>query len=195
MTISLFILLFRLMFQPAQAWKRLAEIQEKDNENFYKSYLFSFWGIIALSAFLGTCIHLRGFDVSTALKVVLAQVLVYVISFYASSSILSYLWRKQAVVSGSEIQGSKEIRLISERFVGYASAWIYFTAAIAALLPGMPWLTLFMFLSYLTIPSGTRFFLKGKEKPDFIPIFVLGMIIIPVPVLLANGAWYFFWGM
>ncbi|MDR0865833.1 MAG: hypothetical protein LBO74_13015 [Candidatus Symbiothrix sp.] len=173
---QLFILLFRLIAESIPTWKILSEKQEKDNEDFYKSYLFPIIGIIALLSFVGALISVEPFGLQVALKVVIKQVMIYGGSFYLTSFVLSeYLFPR------FDLEKNKGV---SERFTGYSSSLIYAVAMIQSLFPDLFFLQILAFYTFYIIWTGAAQFLNIKE--DFLIKFTTfaGVLIMVVPFLI-----------
>lgn len=152
MLINLFIILFRLMFQPKRVWMSLAKENTSNNESFYKSYLYPLIGLIALLSFIGVIVRLSKFDVSLALQTMLIFLVVYMLSFLVGSYLVSELWLKKKF--------GKRAKIISERFIAYSSAWIFFIGMIIAVKQDWLWLAPFMLLSIITIISGIKYYIN-----------------------------------
>lgn len=153
---KLFILLFGLTASPEKTWKQLSEKQEKETqEDFYKSYLYPIFGIIALLAFIGVLGNLKQFEVAIALKTVIRETLTYFLAFYASSFILTKLLTSYFHFSVTQHR--------SERFTGYASAPIYLVAMVSALFPSLFFLQILMLYTVYIIWQGAVYYLKLNE--------------------------------
>lgn len=175
---QLFVLLFKIITEPTPTWAQLSEKEDKDNENFYKSYLFPIVGIIALLSFLGVLMS-HSFDVHVlqkVMKTVIKQVIIYGGSFYIMSYALSVF-----VFPRFHLPKDK---LRAEQFTGYTSALIYAIAMIKALFPSLFLLDLFVFYTIYILWTGAVQFLKINE--DLIIKFTIfaGTIILVTPFLL-----------
>lgn len=177
----LFILLYELIVHPESAWKGLSGEQDDENRNskneeFYKSYLYPVFGLIALFAFAGVLISLKQFDVPTALKTVIREFLTYALAFYASA------WSLQKLLASYFHFPSD--RFLSERFVGYASSVIYVTAFLTLLFPSfffIQFLTLYLFY---VVWQGTLVYLRLEEKIWAKFTIFAGILIIAMPELI-----------
>jgi hypothetical protein len=175
---QLFILLFRLITASAPTWKVLSEKQDKNNDDFYKSYFFPIVGIIALLSFAGILIAAKTFDVQTALKTVIKQIIMYGGSFYLIAYILSeYLFPRFDL---------EKDRLLAERFTGYASSLIYAVAMLKALFPSFFFLDILVFYTVYILWTGAGQFLKIKED-HWIKFTIFASIIILITPFLING--------
>ncbi|MDR2058099.1 MAG: YIP1 family protein [Dysgonamonadaceae bacterium] len=173
---QLLILLFRLITEPNKTWHHLAEKGDKNNENFYKSYLYPVIGIIALTAFIGTLISVEKFDVQKALKIVIKQIGVYFGSFYLSSVILSEFVIRR-------FTGIKDT-LLCERFVGYSSALIYTVAIVKSLFPSLFFLPLVVIYSVYMIWAGAADYLKIKEEDLYKTTIGSSLVLLFLPWLI-----------
>jgi hypothetical protein len=182
------------MFSPKQAWKELPEKEDKNNEQLYNGYLYPLLGLIALFAFIGACIQVKDFDTAIALKWTLIQLAVYIIAFYLSAYLVFYLWCKHSVDYDGTDESKKTLWSKSLQFIGYASAWIYFTSFFLALFPSYYCLSFFMFMAFITL-SGICSLYFRKEDRRIIYIFALGIIIILIPFTLYNASRLLLWGM
>ncbi|MCL1938987.1 MAG: hypothetical protein FWF52_11410 [Candidatus Azobacteroides sp.] len=167
----LFVLLYRLIAETASSWEFLSEDQEKDNENFYKDYLFPIIGLIALLAFVGVVISTKAFSTALALKVVIRQVVIYLGSFYLVSFIVSeWLF---------PFFGMEKNRVLGERFTGYSSALIYIVAMIEAVFPSFFFLEIIVFYTiYMIWTSAGRFFKMEEELWMKFTIFASVLIML-----------------
>jgi hypothetical protein len=167
---QLFILLFMLISDPVGAWNQLKEKQEKNNEDFYKSYLYPVLGVIALLSFVGVLISIEKFDVQIALKIVIKQIAVYFGSFYLSSLVLSE-WLMPRF-------GEMRDKYLCERFVGYSSALIYAVTMLQSLFPGsLVFLYLILCYSVYMIWEGVVRYLEIGEE-HWVKFTVLSSAII-----------------
>jgi hypothetical protein len=173
---QLFILLFRLISNPVYAWKRLSKEQEKDNDIFYKSYLFPIIGIIALLSFAGILISTKAFNVSLALKTALLQVMIYGGSFYLVSFILS-----NYVFPRFDLPGDK---LFSERFTGYSSSLNYAVGMVLSLFPHFIFLNIFLLYTVYIIWTGAIAFLKIKDDYSIKFTIFASILILLTPFLV-----------
>lgn len=165
----LFILLFRLIAEPALSWEFLSEGQKKDNEDFYKNYLFPIIGLIALLSFVGVLISSKNFSMALALKVVIRQVVVYLGSFYLVSFVVSeYLFPRFDL---------EKNRIPAEQFTGYSSALIYTVAMIEAMFPSFFFLEIIVFYTIYMIWTGAGRFLRIYEE-QWIKFTVFASILI-----------------
>ncbi|GHT87622.1 hypothetical protein FACS189474_0870 [Bacteroidia bacterium] len=173
---QLFTLLFKLIAESTPTWELLSEKQDSNNEHFYKSYFFPVVGIIALLSFVGILLAAKTFDLQTALKTVIKQVLIYGGSFYVISYVLSdYVFPRY---------GLEKDKWLAERFTGYASSLIYVVAMIKALFPSLFLLEILVFYTIYILWTGAAQFLKIKE--DLLIKFTIfaGIIILLTPFLL-----------
>jgi uncharacterized membrane protein (Fun14 family) len=173
---QLFILLFRLIAESTPTWKILSEKQEKDNEDFYKSYLFPVIGIIALLSFVGALISVKTFGVQIALKVVIKQVLIYGGSFYLTSFVLS-----EYGFPHFDLEKNKGV---AERFTGYASSLIYAVAMVESLFPDLFFLQILVFYTVYIIWVGAAQFLNIKEEVLIKFTTFASILIMLIPFLV-----------
>lgn len=173
---SLFILLFDLITRPEKAWVSLSEKQDKNNEEFYKSYLYPVFGLIAFFAFVGVFFHLKSFELQIALKTMLREILTYLLAFYCASLALSK-------ISASYLKVTIEIP-IAERFVGYSSALIYVVAMLYALFPSLFFLQIIIFYVIYVIWQGAVFYLKLDEQVWIKFTIIAGALIIILPFII-----------
>ena len=152
---KLFLLLFGLIAHPEKTWEELSENQQKDQEEFYKSYLYPILGIIALCAFVGVLLSRKEFEVAIALKTLIKDILAYFGAFYASSYIITKLL--------SSYFHYPATRQLSERFVGYSSALMYLVAMLYSLFPSFFFLQIILLYAIYIIWQGTVYYLKLDE--------------------------------
>jgi len=176
---QLFVLLFKMIAEPASTWKQLFEKEDKENENFYKSYLFPIVGIIALLSFIGVLMS-HSFDVHVlqqVMKTVIKQVIIYGGSFYIMSYALS-----EFVFPRFHLPNDK---LLAEQYTGYTSALIYAVAMIEALFPSLFLLKIFVFYTIYILWTGAVHFLKINENLIIKFTIFAGIIILLTPFLLS----------
>lgn len=172
----LFVLLYKLILSPVSTWKILSEGQDRNNDEFYKGYLFPIVGIIALLSFVGVLFSVKLFEVQLALKIVLKQVMIYGVGFYLVSFILS-----EYVFPHFQLEKDK---LLSERFTGYASSVIYAVAMIKALFPSLFIVDILGVYTIYIIWTGTAHFLKIREDLWIKFTIFAGILIMLTPFLL-----------
>ncbi|MDR0682909.1 MAG: hypothetical protein LBG15_13835 [Dysgonamonadaceae bacterium] len=173
---QLFILLFQLITKPVPVWERLSEQQKKNNDDFYKSYLFPIIGTIALLSFVGIIISTETFNVQLALKRVILQVMIYGGSFYSVSFVLSsYIFPRFDLPVN---------KLLAERFTGYSSSLTYIVVMILSLFPSFFFLNLFLLYTVYIIWAGAIEFLKIREA--FLMKFTMftSILILLTPFLI-----------
>jgi hypothetical protein len=133
-------------------------------------------GIIALLSFAGILMATKTFDVQTALKTVIKQVMIYGGSFYIISYALSdYIFLRY---------GLEKDKWLAERFTGYASSLIYAVAMVKALFPSLFLLEILVFYTIYIIWTGAAQFLKIKEDVLIKFTIFAGIIILFTPFLL-----------
>ncbi|MDR2804804.1 MAG: hypothetical protein LBB85_04060 [Dysgonamonadaceae bacterium] len=175
---QLFVLLFKIIAESTPTWKVLSDQPNKDNEHFYKSYLFPVLGIIALLAFAGVLIE-HSFDVHVlqrVLKTVIKQVIVYGGSFYLVSHVFS-----ESVFPRF---GLPKDQLRAEQFTGYSSALIYVIAMVKVLFPSLFLLNILIFYTFYILWTGAIQFLKINEDQIIKFTTFAGIIILVTPFLL-----------
>jgi hypothetical protein len=173
---QLFVLLFKLIAEPAPTWEALYKKREIDNEHFYQTYQFPIFGLIALCAFIGGIWDAGHFDVQWGLKSVVKNLLVYGVSFYLIPYILSV-----QVFPRYKLPKDK---LIAERFYGYSSSLIYVVAMLYALFPSMFFLTLLMVYTVYIVWVGAAQFLRLKEEVLMKFTLTAGAVIILFPYII-----------
>jgi hypothetical protein len=175
---QLFVLLFKLIAASTPTWKQLSERAERDNESFYKSYLFPVVGMIALLSFVGVLMD-EAFDVhllQRVLKCVIRQVLVYGGSFYLVSYVLGeYLFPRF---------GLPKNRATAEQFTGYGSALIYAIAMIQSLFPSLFLLKILVFYTLYLLWTGAEHFLKVRDSGLIRFTVLAGIVVLLTPFLV-----------
>jgi hypothetical protein len=175
---QLFILLFHLITKPVPTWEKLSEKQEKNNDDFYRSYLFPIIGIIALLSFAGGIISAETFNVQKALKTVISQVMVFGGSFYLSSFLLS-----KYIFPRFDLEKDK---LFAERFTGYSSALVYVVAMFLSLFPGFFFLYVFLLYTIYIVWTGSSEFLKIEESLSLKFTIYTSLLILLMPFLTGS---------
>ena len=174
-----FLLISRLIMEPNKVWTELSESKEKDNEDFYKSYLYPIFGIIALFSFVGVLIgDVKPEFLQMVLKAVIKQLSVYLGGFYLASYILAdYVY--------PQFKQEKD-RLLCEKFVGYSSSLIFAIAMIQSLFPSLFFFQLLALYSIYMIWQGTVHYIKIEEN-NWVRFTVYSSIVILLsPVLITS---------
>ncbi|MDR1436622.1 MAG: YIP1 family protein [Candidatus Symbiothrix sp.] len=184
---ELFVLLFRLITEPRKTWERLAQKEEKRNEDFYKNYLYPVFGIVALLSFVGILFSVGKFDIQQALKTVIKQIAVYFGGFYLASFILS-----EWVIL--RFKQRKDL-LLAERFVGYSSALVYVVAMIKSLFPSFFFLLLILLFSSYIIWQGAIRYLEIQEESLVKFTITASMVILLSPVAIEYAIFLLLPGM
>jgi hypothetical protein len=172
----IFILLFRLVIEPEKMWIELSEKQEGNNEDFYKSYLYPVFGMIALLSFVGVFVSFESFNFQIALKAVIKQMIIYFGGFYFAS----YVFTDFVIVKFTE----KKDKFLCERFVGYSSALVYMVAMILSLFPGLFFLLLLILYSVYIIWHGIVHYIKIKEENWMKSTIYSSIVILLSPILI-----------
>ena len=181
--------LYRLIYRPAKSWEVLAGEKEniKDNESFFKSYLYPVIGIVALLAFIGVFFHQRNFDIQLALKLTIRSTIALFAGFYMASYILSEVMVRYF---------SKEKCLLKcQRFVGYSSALVYVIYMVLAFFPDSNFLLLFSLYSIYMIWEGAIIYMgiSDEERSKF--SMVAAAIILLSPIVIERIMFLFMPGM
>jgi len=176
-----FLLISRLMMEPNKTWTELSESKEKDNEDFYKSYLYPIFGIIALFSFVGILIGDKPEFLQTALKAVIKQLSVYMGGFYLASYIMSdYVYPKFK---------QEKNKLLCEKFVGYSSALVFAVAMVQSLFPSLFFLQILALYSVYLIWVGAIHYIKVDEN-NWVKFTIHSSFIVllsPMLILLLIG--------
>jgi hypothetical protein len=127
-------------------------------------------------SFVGILIGDKTFDLQTALKAVIKQVMIYGGSFYIMSYILSdYVFPRF---------GLEKDKLLAEQFTGYSSSLIYVVAMVKALFPSLFLLEILVFYTIYILWTGGTEFLKIKEDLWIKFTIFAGIIVLLTPFLL-----------
>ncbi|MDR2620965.1 MAG: hypothetical protein LBC48_00085 [Dysgonamonadaceae bacterium] len=179
---QLYSLLFGLIVSPAKTWETLAGKQERDNENFYRSYLYPAIGIIALLSFLGVWMEAKDFQIQIALKVVIKETIAYFGGFYLAAYGLFHISRKYfGLTAGLQT---------FERFAGYSSAAIYAVASVNALFQFLFYIQIFILYTAYIVWHGSHFYITVKENylTKFTifasVIFILSPVVVRIIITL-----------
>ncbi len=182
---NIFDLLVRLISQPAKAWSMLADKQENDNENFYKSYLYPLFGIVALLSFVGVLLttpegqheslsfngHLQ-----YGLKNCIRLIIITFAGFHLASYILSEVMKKIFNRPG-------ELKLC-QRFVGYSSSLVYILILTRSLFPSLFFLYIFLLYVVYIIWEGAIPYMKMEENDQLKFTIWTGAIVLLTPFLI-----------
>ena len=167
---QLVILLFSFIIRPEKTWKERNKEQDSDNVEFFKSYLYPVFGIIALFSFAGIVIYLKRWDIQLAIMQVIINTVPYFAGFYIAANALPRLSRK--------IFEQKPLTVICERFTGYASAAIY------AFFPFSTYIQLLTVYTFYIVRQGAAHYLQIKK--EYLTKFTIfaGIIIILAPLIV-----------
>jgi len=176
MSKQLIILLFNFIIRPQKTWKECSEKQDNDNSGFFQSYLYPVFGIIALFAFAGILLKLKAWNVQIAIIQVIQKTIPYFVAYFLVVFALSRLSLK--------FFGEKLTNSVCERFTGYASAAVYVTAMLYALLPFFPFVQILTVYTFYIVWQGAIHYLQIKrENLTKFTIFA-GILIIFTPLVV-----------
>ncbi|GHT70779.1 membrane protein [Bacteroidia bacterium] len=173
---QIFELLVGLITQPAKAWSNLSGKQETNNEEFYKSYLYPLFGIVALLSFVGVFLTHKNFDVQLALKNCIGFVITAFVGFYLASYFLSK-------VMGKVFNRPGEIKLC-QRFVGYSSSFTYVLFMVLSLFPELFFLKIFLLYTIYIIWEGAIPYMVIEENIQMKFTVLAGIIILLTPFII-----------
>jgi low affinity Fe/Cu permease len=173
---QLFILLYNLIVSPEKTWKELYENQDITNENYNRNYLYPIFGLIAALSFVGVFFYMKEFSIEFALKVVIRELLTYVLGYYLVVLVLfrfvfKYFNREENV-------------FVCERFTGYSSAMIYAIAMVYSLFPSLFFVQIFIFYAVYVIWHGTKHYLKFSEENQTKFTIFASILIILSPFII-----------
>ena len=155
---ELFNQLCRIIFQPANAWKVLADEAEEGiigNDSFLKKYLYPVIGIVSLLTFAGVFFHKKDFEVELAIRLTIKVVIALFAGFYMASFSLS------KVMENFFSAGDNCKRC--QRFVGYSSALIYVMYTVLAIFPNFGFLQLILLYTVYIIWEGATVYMQIVE--------------------------------
>jgi cation transport ATPase len=173
---QIFDLLVRLISQPAKAWSILSDKQEANNENFYKSYLYPLFGIVALLSFVGVFLTHKNFDVQLALKNCIGFVIIAFVGFYLASYFLSE-------IMGKIFNRPGEMKRC-QRFVGYSSSLTYVLFMVLSLFPELFFLKIFLLYTIYIIWEGAIPYMDMEENAQLKFTVLAGIIILLTPFII-----------
>ncbi len=173
---QIFDLLVRLIVQPAKAWNLLSDKQESDNEQFYKSYLYPLFGIVALLSFVGVFLTQKNFDLQLALKQCISLIITVFVGFYLASWLLSEIMSRVFNRPG-------ELKLC-QRFTGYSSSLIYVLFMVSSLFPELFFLNIFLFYTIYIIWEGVIPYMHIEENDQLKFTVFAGIVILGSPYLI-----------
>ncbi|MDR1371226.1 MAG: hypothetical protein LBJ72_14065 [Dysgonamonadaceae bacterium] len=180
-----FDLLVRLISQPAKAWSMLADKQENNNEDFFRSYLYPLFGIVALLSFVGVLLttpevrhenqSFNGY-LQFALKNCIRLIIITFSGFHLASYILSEVMKK--------IFNRPEELKLCQRFVGYSSSLIYLLILTRSLFPSLFFLYIFLFYAVYIVWEGAIPYMKMEENDQLKFTLWTGAIVLLTPFLI-----------
>ncbi len=173
---EIFMLIYRLILQPAKSWAELAEKQDTDNEPFLKRYLYPIFGIIALLAFVGVFINVKEFDVQIALKTTISLVVSVFLGFYLASFALTEVLDRMF--------GKTKQPKIDQQFVGYASSLLYVVYMLLAIFPELFFLHFFVLYTIYIVWEGAFPYLGIEDSSRTKFTIVASAIILIAPNLI-----------
>ncbi|MCL1933903.1 MAG: YIP1 family protein [Candidatus Azobacteroides sp.] len=153
---QLIIRLFNIVIRPEKTWKACNDEQDNDNTDFFKSYLYPIFGIIALFSFVGILFYLKEWNVRIAIKQVIKETIPYFAGYFIAVFALSRL--------SATFFDEKPTNSVCERFTGYASAAVYVTAALYALFPFFPIIQVLTLYTFYIVWQGAVHYLRIKEQ-------------------------------
>lgn len=173
---QIFSLLVKLIIQPAKAWSELSDKQEKNNDKFYKSYLYPIFGFVALLSFVGVLLTFKNFDLQLALKNCIRLIITAFAGFYLASYILSE-------VMGRVFNRPGEM-ILCQRFTGYPSALIYILIMVLSLFPQLFMLRIFYPYIIYIIWEGAIPYMEIDENDQLKFTLIAGAIMLLTPFLI-----------
>jgi len=159
MIAQLFKQLYRMILQPAMAWKVLADEKKEEtteDDSFFKTYLYPVIGIVAILTFTGVFFHRKEFSVELALRLTIKVSIALFAGFYMASFFLSKLMERFF----STVNNEK----LCQGFVGYSSALVYVVYMILAIFPGFGFLQLILLYTVYIIWEGATVYMQITES-------------------------------
>ena len=173
---QLIILLFNLIIHPKRTWKERIEEQDANNDHFFKSYLYPIFGIIALFSFAGILLYLGKWEVQTAIKQVIRDIIPYFAGYFLVVFALSQL--------SVNLFNQKLTNVVCECFTGYASAAVYLIAILYALFPFFPFIQLLTLYTFYIVRQGAIHYLRIREQHLTKFTIFAGILIILTPLIV-----------
>lgn len=144
-----------LIFKPSEAWSKLKERQSDDHESFLSNYIYPFFGMIAIAAFVGVLFTRKEFDLQIALKTSILGLISAFGGFYLGAYFLNELWH----LLFHRERNSK----LCQCFVGYASSLMFLLSIIQSLLPEFFFLRFFVLYTVYIVWEGAIPYMDVKE--------------------------------
>jgi hypothetical protein len=165
-----------LILRPSEAWMKLKEEQEEDNEKFLSRFVYPFIGLMAFTAFIGIFLSRKDFDVQVALKSSILSLTSSLGGFFLASYALNDVW--------SRYFGRKKDFNRCQRFVGYASVVMFVLNIFLNILPDFFYLKICLLYTLYVVWEGASPYMEvnAAEQLKF-SIFATAFIIL-VPVLI-----------
>lgn len=173
---NIFKQLYRLIFQPAEAWKELVgEREEKvaNNDSFFSTYLYPVIGIVSLLTFAGVFFHEKAFDVQLALRLTIRVLIALFAGFFMASFLLSKVMEHFFSIEENQKQ--------CQRFVGYASALVYIMYMVSAIFPDYGFLQLILLYTIYIVWEGASIYMQipEQERNKFTVIATVIILLSP----------------
>ena len=173
---QLVVLLFNFIIRPEKTWKVWNEKHDTDTDNFFESYLYPIFGIIALFSFAGILFYLKEWNVRIAIKQVIKETIPYFAGYFIAVFALSR--------SSMMFFDEKPTNSVYERFTGYASAAVYVTAALYVLFPFFPFIQLLSIYTFYIVRQGAVHYLRIKEQHLTKFTIFASILIILAPLIV-----------
>jgi hypothetical protein len=171
-----------LISRPEQAWKELAEKEERGDE-FLTKFVYPLIGFVAASAFIGVLFTEREFDIEHAIKSAIKAIFSFFGGFFMAAYLLNEAWK-------SFFKQANNLQLC-RRFIGYASVAMFVIHIIFALLPLLPLMNFFflrvfiLFIATIYIVwEGAIPYMKVEDKIRLKFVMTVSLLIVMLPEII-----------
>lgn len=168
-----------VIIAPKKTWIKIRK-KKVEQTAFMSDFLFPFFGIAAISAFIHGLFLREDGSLQLALKETVINVTALFGGFYISSYAIKYLLQRFDKI--------KSLYTV-EQFVGYNAVLLYILFVIVTLMPHYYWLWLILLYMYFPIRISADVFLEIDEK-DVTKTSLASFFIISLPPLLLSFLFY-----
>jgi hypothetical protein len=165
-----------LILKPSEAWMKLKNEQEKDNEKFLSRFVYPFIGLMAFTAFIGIFLSRKNFDIQVALKSSILSLTSSLGGFFLASYILNDVWNRYF--------GRKKDFNLCQRFVGYSSVMMFVLNIFLNLLPDFFYLKICLLYTLYIVWEGTFPYMEVNKTEQLKFSITATALVILLPVLI-----------
>ena len=165
-----------LIFRPSEAWVKLKEKRENDDETFLSDYIYPFVGVITIAAFIGILFTRKEFDVQIALKASILSLMSVLGGFFLASYFVNEMLHKF-------FHRERDFKRCMY-FVGYSSSLMFLLNILLSLLPEFFFLRIFVLYTIYIMWEGAIPYMDVDESAQLKFVSISTTIVIITPLII-----------